>query len=215
MSEEMIPKVPVAPEELDSGDMPVVPAQAEETAEAMPDLSGKSLAELAGLFEELSKKEDRMKLYKEAEAIKSAFYKRLLKEKTDAGLEADVKEPDDRLPDNEETEADAPAGDTVSENPFGEIERGFKELYNAYKKERSEYNRQQEKEREHNLALKVGIHALLISVVELPLPVEELVAGGTETVIDLLVLLSCGETDLSPLLLDVLDLLRERIPFAR
>ena len=154
MSEEMIPKVPVAPEELDSGDMPVVPAQAEETAEAMPDLSGKGLAELAGLFEELSKKEDRMKLYKEAEAIKSAFYKRLLKEKTDAGLEADVKEPDDRLPDNEETEADAPAGDTVSENPFGEIERGFKELYNAYKKERSEYNRQQEKEREHNLELK-------------------------------------------------------------
>ena len=114
MSEEMIPKVPVAPEELDSGDMPVVPAQAEETAEAMPDLSGKSLAELAGLFEELSKKEDRMKLYKEAEAIKSAFYKRLLKEKTDAGLEADVKEPDDRLPDNEETEADAPAADKAA-----------------------------------------------------------------------------------------------------
>ena len=32
-----------------------------------------------------------------------------------------------------------------TENPFMEIERGFKEIYNAYKKERAEHNRQIER----------------------------------------------------------------------
>lgn len=158
-----------------------------EKVEELPDFTGKSLAELAGLFEDLMKKEDRMKRYKEAEAIKSAFYKRLLKEKTDAGYEADVVEPSSRLPE-EETAAseeaasveEAPAGaeesketaaeavseaessaeehtSGVSDNPFAEIERGFKTLYNRYKKERAEYNREQEKEREHNLELKKAV----------------------------------------------------------
>lgn len=78
----------------------VLEAEAEKVDE-LPDFTGKSLAELAGLFEDLMKKEDRMKRYKEAEAIKSAFYKRLLKEKTDAGYEADVVEPSSRLPEEE------------------------------------------------------------------------------------------------------------------
>ena len=46
----------------------------------------KTLAELSGLFESLSESVDRMKRSKEAEAIKSAFYKRLSKEKAEAGL---------------------------------------------------------------------------------------------------------------------------------
>ena len=46
----------------------------------------KNLAELVGLFEELVRDEDRLKNSKEAEAIKASFYKRLLKEKADAGL---------------------------------------------------------------------------------------------------------------------------------
>ena len=173
MSEEMIPEVPVAsvipecPEETPA----VLPEPEEAKAESMPDYSGKSLAELAGLFEQLAGQDDRMKRYKEAEAIKSAFYKRLLKEKSDAGLADDVREPDSRLPEVESagdggTAADVQesvaedtdkAADSVSENPFDEIERGFKELYNRYKKERAEYNRQQEKEREHNLALKEAV----------------------------------------------------------
>ena len=166
MSEEMIPELPVTsnvPEE--NEDTPVLTAAEDEKAEVLPDFSGKSLAELAGLFEELAGKEDRMKRYKEAEAIKSAFYKRLLKEKADAGLAADVREPDGRLPEEDTQEADGaaetavvePAGAEVSENPFNEIERGFKELYNRYKKERAEYNRHLEKERENNLVLKEAV----------------------------------------------------------
>ena len=167
MSEEMIPEIPVTsnvPEE--NEDTPVLTAAEDEKSEVLPDFSGKSLAELAGLFEELAGKEDRMKRYKEAEAIKSAFYKRLLKEKADAGLAADVKEPDGRLPEEDTQEADGaaaetavvePAGAEVSENPFNEIERGFKELYNRYKKERAEYNRHLEKERENNLVLKEAV----------------------------------------------------------
>ena len=166
MSEEMIPEIPVTsnvPEE--NEDTPVLTAAEDEKAEVLPDFSGKSLAELAGLFEELAGKEDRMKRYKEAEAIKSAFYKRLLKEKADAGLAADVREPDGRLPEEDTQEADGaaetavvePAGAEVSENPFNEIERGFKELYNRYKKERAEYNRHLEKERENNLVLKEAV----------------------------------------------------------
>ena len=110
MSEEMIPEVPVAsvipecPEETPA----VLPEPEEAKAESMPDYSGKSLAELAGLFEQLAGQDDRMKRYKEAEAIKSAFYKRLLKEKSDAGLADDVTEPDSRLPEVES------AGDFIS-----------------------------------------------------------------------------------------------------
>ena len=161
MSEEMIPEVPVTSNVSENEETPVLTVVEEERTETLPDLSGKSLAELAGLFEELTKKDDRMKRSKEAESIKSAFYKKLLKDKADAGLATDVKEPDNRLPEDGEdaqavaaeaavADADAP----VSENPFEEIERGFKELYNRYKKERAEYNREQEREREHNLALK-------------------------------------------------------------
>ena len=123
----------------------------------------KNLAELVGLFEELVRDEDRLKKSKEAEAIKAAFYKRLLKEKAEAGLavaeavETEVEETEEVVESTEET---------VSDNPFVEIEKGFKELYNKYKKERAEYNRQLEKEREHNLALKEAVVADLKALLE-------------------------------------------------
>ena len=120
-----------------------------------------TLAELVKLFEELVQNEERMKMSKEAEAIKAAFYKRLQKEKADAGL---VSEP---VAETEETETEeAPVEETASENPFVEIEKGFKDLYNKYKKERAEYNRQLEKEREQNLALKEAVIADLKSLIE-------------------------------------------------
>ena len=143
----------------------------EETAPSV-NYSEKSLAELADLFMELAKNPDRMKMNKEAEAIKSAFYKNLMKEKAAAGIalpEDGVSEPSD----SDTAEQEAAAGQeeeagkqpeispeeagSVSENPFAEIERGFKALYNAYRKERAEYNREQEKEREHNLELKEAV----------------------------------------------------------
>ena len=123
----------------------------------------KNLAELVGLFEELVRDEDRLKKSKEAEAIKAAFYKRLLKEKAEAGLavaeavETEVEETEEVVESTAET---------VSDNPFVEIEKGFKELYNKYKKERAEYNRQLEKEREHNLALKEAVVADLKALLE-------------------------------------------------
>ena len=127
----------------------------EETAQV--NYSEKSLAELADLFMELARNPERMKMNKEAEAIKSAFYKNLAKEKAAAGLavpEGQAAGAGETVQDTEETEA---RDESVSENPFAEIERGFKALYNAYRKERAEYNREQEKERENNLALKEAV----------------------------------------------------------
>ncbi len=154
MSVEIIPDV-----ELTSD---VVLAEAVENAEPAVNYSEKTLAELIRLFEELVQNEERMKMSKEAEAIKSAFYKRLQKEKAEAGLVAA-----ETAPEAEETEeAQAPVEDTVSENPFAEVERGFKDLYNKYKKERAEYNRQLEKEREDNLAAKEAVIADLKALLE-------------------------------------------------
>ena len=58
----------------------------------------KNLAELTELFQQLTESEDRMKRSKEADALKSAFYKRLSKEKAEAGEDASVEEPDDNTP---------------------------------------------------------------------------------------------------------------------
>ena len=66
----------------------------EEVKEAVVNYGEKTLAELSGLFQELTERADRMKRSKEAEAIKSAFYKRLSREKAEAGEDATVDEPD-------------------------------------------------------------------------------------------------------------------------
>ncbi len=157
MSEEMIPDVEVTNVELASD---VVVAEAAETAEPAVNYSEKNLAELIALFEELLRNEERMKMSKDAEAIKSAFYRRLQKEKADAGIVA--AEPAAETEEAEEVQVE----DTVSENPFAEVERGFKDLYNRYKKERAEYNRQLEKEREDNLAKKEAVIADLKALLE-------------------------------------------------
>lgn len=135
-----------------------------ETAEVESvNYADKTLAELSELFQKLGEGMDRVKRSKEAEAIKSAFYKRLTKEKADACLEAP-----------QEPEADGPVEDvqeTAQEtdkavNPFEAIEAGFKSIYNEYKKERAEFNRQQEKEREDNLAAKLAVIEELKDLVE-------------------------------------------------
>ena len=113
----------------------------EEIPAPVVDCSDKTLAELVAMFEDLSRNPDRMKMNKEAEAIKAAFYKRLSKEKADAG-------------------------DTVSEDAFTEIENGFKACYNAYRKERAEYNANLEKEREENLVRKEAVIADLKALLE-------------------------------------------------
>ena len=140
----------------------VVVAEAVENAEPAVNYSEKTLAELVALFEELVGNDERMKMSKDAEAIKAAFYKRLSKEKAEAGITvaetvAEDAEEDVEMPQDDES---------VTTNPFIEIERGFKELYASYKKERAEYNRQLEKEREQNLSLKEAVIADLKALLE-------------------------------------------------
>ena len=106
MSEEIIPDVPVASDVL-------------ENEEPAVNYSALSLAELADMFQKLAISEDRMKRSKEAEAIKSAFYKKLLKEKSDAGSTTEVQEPggteDEVIPDTAVTspEEQAEPADSV------------------------------------------------------------------------------------------------------
>ena len=100
----------------------------------------KSLAEIVKAFEEMIQNEDRMKMSKEAEALKSAFYKTLAKEKADV--------------------------ENAEESPLAEIENAFKEMYNAYKKERAEYNKGLEEEALANLALKEAVISDLKELLE-------------------------------------------------
>jgi len=157
MSEEMIPDVEL------TSDV----AEAVETVPAV-NYSEKTLAELVKLFEELAQNEERMKMSKEAEAIKAAFYKRLAKEKAEAGITSVDIIPDEVVEETAVEEAEMPAEADAAEvaNPFVEIEKGFKEIYNKYRKERAEYNRQLEKEREQNLALKEAVIADLKALLE-------------------------------------------------
>ena len=142
-------------------------AEAVETVPAV-NYSEKTLAELVKLFEELAQNEERMKMSKEAEAIKAAFYKRLAKEKAEAGITSVDIIPDEVVEETAVEEAEVPAEADAAEvaNPFVEIEKGFKEIYNKYRKERAEYNRQLEKEREQNLALKEAVIADLKALLE-------------------------------------------------
>ncbi len=156
MSELINPGVEMMPDVPES-----VESVIEEAVQPAVNYSEKNLAELVKLFEELVQNEERMKMSKDAEAIKAAFYKRLQKEKADAGLAApEVVETD------EEVEVETVETAETAENPFMEIERGFKEIYNQYRKERAEYNRQIEKERENNLALKEAVIADLKVLLE-------------------------------------------------
>ncbi|MBR4735537.1 MAG: DUF349 domain-containing protein [Bacteroidales bacterium] len=143
---------------------PVAVPETQPTDVEIVNYADKSLAELSELMQSLVESEDRMKRSKEAEAIKSAFYKRLSKEKQEAGEEAPVEEPD-------ETSIDE--GSTVPMqsgpvSPFAAIEAGFKSLYVKYKKERAEYNREQDAAREENLKIKQAIIEELKALVENP-----------------------------------------------
>ena len=163
MSEDFVPEVTAAPDVEET-----TKALDEETAASAAetvDLNALSLSELSEMFDRLSQSEDRMKRYKEAEAIKSAFYKELSKEKAEAGLGAAVDEPSSR--EDVVDEVVVPAdGNLVADNPFEAMEAAFKGVYANYKKERAEYNRQQDALREENLVLKQAVIDDLKALVE-------------------------------------------------
>ncbi|MBQ9549097.1 MAG: DUF349 domain-containing protein [Bacteroidales bacterium] len=102
-------------------------------------LADKTLAELSDLFRELRESADSMLRSKEAEAIKSAFYKLLVKLRSEA----------------------AEAGDK-----FDEVEEHFKSLYADYKRERAEYNREQDALKAQNLEKKLAIIEELKALIE-------------------------------------------------
>lgn len=126
--------------------------------------SERTLSELTVLFEALGTGFDRIKKSKDAEAIKSAFYKRLSKEKAEAGLGSEVNEPAEN--DSVEEAREVQEQESVSTNPFEAIEMGFKNLYNEYKKEKALFNHQAEQEKEDNLVKKQAIIDDLKALVE-------------------------------------------------
>ncbi len=111
-----------------------------EAKEEVQDFSEKSLAELSELFGKLKEAGDSMMRSKEAEAIKSAFYKLLSK------LKGETPE--------------------TSSNPFEVVEQNFKAMYADYKKERADFNKQQDEQREENLRTKEAIIEELKAIVE-------------------------------------------------
>ncbi len=166
MSEEIKPVVEetadVAKQEQET---PIV----EEVKETLVNYGEKTLAELATLFQELKESADRMKRSKEAEALKSAFYKRLSREKAEAGEDAAVEEPDENFAPEENT-VPLQSGPV---SPFAAIEAGFKALYMEYKKERAEYNKELDAQREENLQKKQAIIEELKALVEEPGDMKE------------------------------------------
>ena len=103
------------------------------------DYSGKSLSELSDIFKSLMESSDRMARSKEAEAIKSAFYKLLGKLKTEAG---------------------------EVEDKFEVVEQNFKGIYSDYRREKAEYNKQQDALKEENLVKKQAVVEELRRLVE-------------------------------------------------
>ena len=118
---------------------------AENISDKAEDLGGKTLAELSELFQQLKDSADSMARSKEAEAIKSAFYKLLIKLKGENPVEGE---------------------ESSINNPFEAVEQNFKALYGDYKKERAEFNRKQDEQREMNLSAKKTIIDDLRALVE-------------------------------------------------
>ncbi len=117
---------------------------AEAAADKTEELADKSLAELSDMFVSLKDSADSMLRSKEAESIKSAFYKLLTRLKGE----------------------NPQIADDARNNPLEAVEQNFKAMYSDYKKERAEYNRQQDEQREANLLKKQAIIEDLKALVE-------------------------------------------------
>ncbi len=130
---------------------------AKETENEKTDFSNQGLKEIVDTFKSLIDGENMQQLYKHAEALKAAFYKNLRKEKIASGLEQPAEAAEN---------AEAPADEPVSVNPFAEIERGFKDLYSQYKVRRSAYTQELEKNKEENYQAKLAVIEDLKALVE-------------------------------------------------
>lgn len=138
----------------------------------LPDYSNKTLKEIIEIFRQMLDKGDQQEMYKNADALKAAFYKILKKEKIAAGVfnlpVAALQNTEDSA-EGENAEASDAAGEQAEEsaaNPYVELERGFKELYAAYKQSRASYLQNLEKVKEENLQKKLQIIEELKELVE-------------------------------------------------
>ena len=104
------------------------------------------MKEIVQIFQELLDRGDQQEMYKYAEGIKASFYKALKREKIAAGFQL----PQETAESREEEQSES----LVSNNPFAELERGFKDLYLKYKTLRSGFLQNIEKQKEENLKLK-------------------------------------------------------------
>jgi len=103
-----------------------------------------NLKDIVQYFQDMIERGDQQEMYKYADSVKAAFYKTLKKEKIATGMVFSSQEGKDDLKEEE----------SISVNPFAELERGFKELYNRYKVERTSYLHILEGKKEENLAQK-------------------------------------------------------------
>ena len=152
---------------------PAESAEAPETAaenKERTDFSNLGLKEIVDTFKELIEGENMQQLYKNAEALKAAFYKNLRKEKIASGIEQPAEVQAESAPAEKEAESQAqteePAEAPVSYNPFAEIERGFKDLYGQYKTRRAAYVQELEKNKEENYQAKLAVIEDLKNLVE-------------------------------------------------
>lgn len=142
---------PAPEEQLRESESPESPESTTESANLAeyPDHSSKSLKEIVQLFQQMLDRGDQQEMYKYADGLKAAFYKALKREKIAAGFQV----PQEITENSPEEEAESP----VSVNPFAELERGFKELYQNYKSLRTEFLQSLEKQKEENLKIKTDI----------------------------------------------------------
>lgn len=135
--------------------------QGDVKGEHSPDYSEMGLKDIIQAFQAMVDRGDQQELYKYSEIIKAAFYKVLKKEKIASGLfneKTDLGTP--------VTENSAVSDDSFSNNPFHELERGFKEVYSKYRESRNVYLQEQEKVKEENLKIKLQIIEDLKSLIE-------------------------------------------------
>ena len=140
----------IIPEEIEQ----VTSDVATEQTQPELNLSGKTLDQLVELFQQLGASADRLTRSKEAEAIKSSFYKLLGKLKGEAAEAAEA------------ASATAEGAIAAANSKFAAVEESFKGLYADYKKERAEYNRQLDAERADNLTKKQAVIEDLKALVE-------------------------------------------------
>ncbi|MBQ1709125.1 MAG: DUF349 domain-containing protein [Bacteroidales bacterium] len=182
MSEDLNPVVPAEEQPVEIKEEAIVEEAAAQTsdqpnAESVPetapentrtDFSNMGLKEIVDTFKELIDGENMQQLYKHAEALKAAFYKNLRKEKIASGVEQPAETPAAAPAEGQEADAEPQAEETetVSFNPFAEIERGFKDLYSQYKVKRAAFTQEIEKQKEENYQVKTALIDELKALVE-------------------------------------------------